>query len=89
MIEGGEIVGILSVRDIVRCWTEDGAICDVPAPVQRDRLSPGAADAPRAGRGRRARSAVLGRELPTMSRRVSRIQRISVPRKISDADDRA
>jgi CBS domain-containing protein len=27
---GGEITGILSVRDIVRCWTDDGAICDVP-----------------------------------------------------------
>ncbi len=30
VIEHGEIVGILSVRDIVRCWTEDGAICPVP-----------------------------------------------------------
>jgi CBS domain-containing protein len=28
--EQGEIVGILSVRDVVRCWTDDGAICDVP-----------------------------------------------------------
>jgi CBS domain-containing protein len=28
--DGGEITGILSVRDIVRCWTDDGAICDVP-----------------------------------------------------------
>jgi CBS domain-containing protein len=26
----GEIGGILSVRDVVRCWTDDGAICDVP-----------------------------------------------------------
>lgn len=26
-----EIVGILSVRDIVRCWTGDGASCDVPS----------------------------------------------------------
>jgi CBS domain-containing protein len=25
-----EILGILSVRDVVRCWTDDGAICDVP-----------------------------------------------------------
>jgi len=31
--EGGEIAGILSVRDVVRCWTEDGAICDVPERV--------------------------------------------------------
>jgi CBS domain-containing protein len=28
--EGGEIAGVLSVRDVVRCWTDDGAICDVP-----------------------------------------------------------
>ena len=28
--DGGEIAGILSVRDIVRCWTDDGAICPVP-----------------------------------------------------------
>jgi CBS domain-containing protein len=28
--EGREIIGILSVRDVVRCWTDDGAICDVP-----------------------------------------------------------
>jgi CBS domain-containing protein len=28
--DGGDIVGILSVRDVVRCWTDDGAICDVP-----------------------------------------------------------
>jgi CBS domain-containing protein len=27
---GGEIVGMLSVRDVVRCWTDDGAICAVP-----------------------------------------------------------
>ena len=28
---GGEVAGLLSMRDIVRCWTDDGAICDVPA----------------------------------------------------------
>jgi CBS domain-containing protein len=33
VLEGGETVGILSVRDIVSCWTEDGAICPVPARV--------------------------------------------------------
>ena len=27
----GEIVGILSMRDIVRCWTREGATSDVPA----------------------------------------------------------
>lgn len=31
VLEGGETVGVLSVRDIVRCWTQDGAICPVPA----------------------------------------------------------
>jgi len=30
VIEGGEVSGVVSVRDIVRCWTDDGAICDVP-----------------------------------------------------------
>jgi CBS domain-containing protein len=28
--DGAEIAGVLSVRDIVRCWTDDGAICEVP-----------------------------------------------------------
>jgi CBS domain-containing protein len=31
--DGAEITGILSVRDVVRCWTDDGAICDVPESV--------------------------------------------------------
>ena len=31
VVERGETVGILSVRDVVRRWTEDGAICPVPA----------------------------------------------------------
>jgi CBS domain-containing protein len=30
VIDGGETAGILSVRDIVRCWTDDGASCDIP-----------------------------------------------------------
>ena len=29
--DDGEISGILSVRDIVRMWTGDGASCEVPA----------------------------------------------------------
>ncbi len=33
VLDGGETVGILSVRDIVRCWTDDGAICPVPTRV--------------------------------------------------------
>ena len=31
VLQGGEIEGVLSVRDVVRCWTDDGAICPVPA----------------------------------------------------------
>ena len=31
VVEGGETTGVISVRDIVRCWTDDGAICEVPA----------------------------------------------------------
>jgi CBS domain-containing protein len=30
VVDGGETVGVLSMRDIVRCWTGDGATCDVP-----------------------------------------------------------
>jgi CBS domain-containing protein len=33
VVDGGEVAGVLSVRDIVRCWTDDGAICDVPPSV--------------------------------------------------------
>jgi CBS domain-containing protein len=31
VVDAGQLVGILSMRDIVRCWTGDGASCDVPA----------------------------------------------------------
>jgi len=30
VMDGSEVVGILSMRDIVRCWTQDGADCDLP-----------------------------------------------------------
>src|SRR5579875_3858565 len=30
VVDGGELVGMLSMRDIVRCWTSDGANCEVP-----------------------------------------------------------
>ena len=35
--ENGDVIGIVSVRDIVRCWTDDGSICDVHDSV-RDRF---------------------------------------------------
>src|SRR3954454_1083145 len=28
--EGGDIAGVVSVRDVVRCWTDAGPICDAP-----------------------------------------------------------
>jgi CBS domain-containing protein len=31
VVDAGELTGILSMRDIVRCWTGDGATCEVPA----------------------------------------------------------
>ena len=31
VVEHGELAGILSMRDIVRVWTGDGASCEVPA----------------------------------------------------------
>jgi CBS domain-containing protein len=30
VVDAGAIAGILSVRDIVRIWTDDGAICELP-----------------------------------------------------------
>ena len=31
VVDEGETVGVLSMRDIVRCWTQVGASCDVEA----------------------------------------------------------
>lgn len=31
VVQGAELVGMLSMRDIVRCWTEDGATSEVSA----------------------------------------------------------
>jgi CBS domain-containing protein len=31
VVDGAVIVGMLSMRDIVRCWTADGATSEVPA----------------------------------------------------------
>jgi CBS domain-containing protein len=30
VVDGGEVAGLISMRDIVRCWTDDGSSCDVP-----------------------------------------------------------
>ena len=31
VVQGGDLLGMLSMRDIVRCWTQDGATSEVPA----------------------------------------------------------
>ena len=30
VVDGGELAGVLSMRDIVRCWVEDGATSSLP-----------------------------------------------------------
>ncbi len=37
VVDGGELVGILSMRDIVRCWVEDGATSELPSDVEHVR----------------------------------------------------
>lgn len=32
VFENGDAVGVLSMRDIVRCWTSDGATSEMPLP---------------------------------------------------------
>ena len=31
VVEGSEVAGVLSMRDIVRCWTADGATSEMPS----------------------------------------------------------
>ena len=37
VIDGSELVGVLSMRDIVRCWVEDGATSELPSDVEQVR----------------------------------------------------
>ena len=30
VVDGGDMVGVLSIRDIVRCWVSDGATSEMP-----------------------------------------------------------
>jgi signal-transduction protein with cAMP-binding, CBS, and nucleotidyltransferase domain len=32
VFDGGDPIGVLSMRDIVRCWTSDGATSEMPLP---------------------------------------------------------
>ena len=61
VVDEGEIAGILSVRDVVRCWTGDGASSELPQqPAVEQSAHAARDDGPRAA----ARSVVvLGREL--------------------------
>ena len=34
VVDNGETVGILSMRDIVRCWVSEGATSDLPSDLQ-------------------------------------------------------
>jgi CBS domain-containing protein len=34
VVDGGELVGILSMRDIVRCWVQAGATSELPSDLQ-------------------------------------------------------
>ena len=34
VVDGGELVGVLSMRDIVRCWVADGATSELPSDMQ-------------------------------------------------------
>src|SRR3954447_768807 len=31
VVDGGDLIGILSIRDIVRCWVSEGATSEMPA----------------------------------------------------------
>ena len=33
VVDGGEMVGVLSMRDIVRCWVQDGATSELPREI--------------------------------------------------------
>jgi CBS domain-containing protein len=40
VLDGSEVVGILSMRDIVRCWTRDGAACGISPDSMEARENP-------------------------------------------------
>jgi CBS domain-containing protein len=33
VIDGGDLIGVLSMRDIVRCWVSEGATSEMPGPA--------------------------------------------------------
>jgi CBS domain-containing protein len=39
VVDGGQLAGVLSMRDIVRVWTGDGASCEIPPSPAYDRAA--------------------------------------------------
>ncbi len=33
VVDGGDMIGVLSMRDIVRCWVQEGATSEMPGPA--------------------------------------------------------
>ena len=33
VVDGGDLIGVLSMRDIVRCWVSEGATSEMPGPA--------------------------------------------------------
>jgi CBS domain-containing protein len=33
VVDGGDLIGVLSMRDIVRCWVQEGATSEMPGPT--------------------------------------------------------
>ena len=43
VVDGGDLIGVLSMRDIVRCWVPDGATSEMPRLAEARRAGPGLA----------------------------------------------
>jgi CBS domain-containing protein len=41
VVDGGQMRGVLSMRDIVRCWVSDGATSDLPSDLESAARPPG------------------------------------------------
>jgi CBS domain-containing protein len=37
VVDGGQLIGVLSMRDIVRCWVSDGATSELPSDLVVER----------------------------------------------------
>jgi CBS domain-containing protein len=39
VVDGGEVAGLISMRDVVRCWTDDGSSCELPEGARFERVA--------------------------------------------------